>query len=59
MTVKELKELIKDLPDDTEVEANAIWDDNKQELTPSPINDAFYHKKDNKVYMTPEIISMP
>lgn len=56
MTVGELREIIKDLPDDTEVEINSIWDDDAQELTPSKCG-GFYHKQRRKVFLTPDIIS--
>ena len=57
MTIKELKEIIKGLPDDTEIEINSVWDENLEELTPSSCS-GFYHEADNKVYLTPDIIAM-
>lgn len=57
MTVGELIEIIKDLPDDTEVEINSILDDDAQELTPSKC-DGFYHKQRKKVFLTPDNISI-
>ena len=36
---------------------NRVWNEEKQELTPSSC-EAFYHEKDNKVYITPEVIAM-
>lgn len=57
MTVGELREIIKDLPDDAEVEINSIWDDDAQELTPSKCG-GFYHKQRKKVFLTPDIISI-
>lgn len=57
MTVKELKEIIKDLPNETEVEINSVWDEDAQELTPVGC-DGFYHKQRNKVFLTPDEISI-
>lgn len=57
MTVRELKEIIKDLSDDTEVEINSIWDDDAQELTPSGCS-GFYHEQRRKVFLTPDSISI-
>ncbi len=55
MTVGELREIIKDLSDDTEVEINSIWDDDAQELTPSECS-GFYHEQRHKVFLTPDRI---
>lgn len=57
MTVGELREIIKDLPNETEVEINSIWDENAQELTPSACG-GFYHEQRNKVFLTPDRISI-
>lgn len=57
MTVKELKQMIANLPDNAEVEINSVWNEELQELTPVSC-DGFYHETDNKVYLTPDIISM-
>ena len=57
MTVKDLKEIIKDLPDNTEIEINSVWDDDAQELTPSECS-GFYHKQRQKVFLTPDKISI-
>ena len=57
MTVGELKEIIKGLPDNTEVEINSIWDDEAQELTPSACG-GFYHEQRKKVFLTPDHISI-
>lgn len=57
MTVGELKEIIKDLPNDTEVEINSIWDDDAQELAPSECS-GFYHEQRKKVFLTPDHISI-
>ena len=57
MTVKDLKEIIKDLPDNTEIEINSVWDDDAQELTPSACG-GFYHKQIKKVFLTPDRISI-
>ena len=54
MTVKELKELIANLPDDVEVEINSIYED--EEWDSSPICEAHYSKAHNKVLLSPEII---
>lgn len=52
MTIGDIKNL--QLPDDVEIKINSIWDENKQELTPSYCF-KFYHKEDNKVYLTPQL----
>ena len=57
MTVGELREIIKDLPNETEVEINSIWDDDSQELTPSTCS-GFYHEQRKKVFLTPDYISI-
>jgi len=57
MTVGELREIIKDLPNETEVEINSIWDDDAQELTPSACS-GFYHGQRKKVFLTPNHISI-
>ena len=57
MTIGELKEIIKDLSDDTEVEINSILDDDTQELTPSACS-GFYHEQRKKVFLTPDHISI-
>lgn len=55
MTVGDIRKM--NLPDDTEIEINSVWDKEKQELTPTSC-DGFYHEKDKKVYLTPDIISI-
>lgn len=57
MTVKKLKAIINDLNDDTEIEINSIWNDESQSYD-SSVCSGFYHKTDNKVYLTPETISI-
>lgn len=57
MKVKEIKTLINSLSDDVEIEINSICDKNG-EWEPSPICEAHYCKKDNKVYITPDVISI-
>ena len=57
MKVKDMRKIIDGLDDEVDIEVNSIWDNDKEELTPSSC-DGFYHEKDNKVYITPEIISM-
>lgn len=57
MTVEELREIIKDLPDETEVEINSIWDNDAQKLTPSECS-GFYHEQKKKVFLTPDRISI-
>lgn len=53
MTIGEIKAM--NLPDDTEIEINSIWNNDKDDLTPIGCS-GFYHKKDKKVYLTPYII---
>ena len=57
MTVKDLKEIVKDLPDNTKVKINSIWNEDMQELTHIEC-DGFYHKDRKEVYLTPDIISI-
>lgn len=57
MKVKDMKSIIQDLDDEVDIEVNSVWDEEKQELTPYSC-EAFYHEKDNKVYITPELIAM-
>lgn len=57
MTVKELKEILADLPDDIEVEVNSIYDVDREELLPSPIEEAHYASYYNKVFITPKEVS--
>lgn len=55
MTFGELKAL--NIPDDTEIEINSVWNENLQDLTPVKC-DGFYHEKDKKIYLTPDVISI-
>lgn len=55
MTIGEIKAM--NLPDDTEIKINSVWDEEKQELTAVSC-DGFYHEKDNKVYLTPDVIAL-
>ena len=55
MTVGDLRKM--NLPDDTEIEINSVWNKDKQELTPASCY-GFYHKKDKKIYLTPDVISI-
>lgn len=57
MTVGELKEIIKDLPDNTEIEINSVWNEDIQELTPSECS-GFYHVQRKKIFLTPNEISI-
>ena len=41
MTIGEIRKM--DIPDDTEVKINTIWDEARQELLPTEC-DGFYHK---------------
>ena len=45
MNIKELKNLIKDLSDDTIIEINTIWDKEENELKPSSICEAYYSQR--------------
>ena len=42
MKVKDMRNLIKDLDDEVDIEVNSVWDEEKKELTPSSC-EAFYH----------------
>lgn len=55
MTVGEIKAM--NLPDDTEIKVNSVWDGDKQDLTAVSC-DGFFSQKDNKVYLTPNVISI-
>lgn len=55
MRVKELKEIINDLPDETEIEINSVW--NGDELIPVGCS-GFYHEQRKKVFLTPDEISI-
>ena len=55
MTVGEIRSM--DIPDDVEIKINSVWNEDKQDLEAVSC-DGFYHKKDNKVYLTPEAISI-
>ena len=57
MKVKDMREIIQDLDDDVEIEVNSVLDEDTNELRPTSC-DGFYHKKNNKVYITPEIIAL-
>ena len=57
MTVKELREILENLPDGIEVEVNSIYDIEKEELIPSPIEEAHYASYYNKVFITPKEVS--
>ena len=57
MTVKEIKALINSLSDDVEVEINSIYDENR-EWESSSICEAHYCEKSNKLYITPDVISI-
>ena len=57
MTIKELKAIINDLSDDTEIEINSIWNDELQGYDSSACS-GFYHETDNIVYLTPETVSL-
>ncbi len=57
MIVKEMKTLINNLPDNVEIEINSICDKNG-EWESSPICEMHYCAKSNKVYVTPNVISI-
>ena len=57
MTVGDFKKIIKYISDDTEIEINSILDENDGELKPSACS-GFYHKQQNKVFLTPDIIAI-
>lgn len=56
MNIKQLKELITNLPDNAKVEVNSIFQDGEWEL--SEISEAHYDEGRNKVIITPEIVSI-
>lgn len=57
MTVKEMKELLNNLPEDAEIEINSVYSKN-EEYDSSPICETHYSGMKNKVYITPIIISI-
>ena len=57
MTVKELRERIKDAPNDAQVKVNTIYI-SEGEWEPSDICESHYDKGRNAVLLTPEIISI-
>ena len=42
MKVKDMRNLIKDLDNEVDIEVNSVWNEEKQELIPSSC-EAFYH----------------
>lgn len=58
MTVKDMKEIINNLPDNTEIEINSVWDEDIQSLTPTGCS-GFYHEALKKVCLTPDVIELP
>ena len=56
MNIKQLKELINNLPDNVKVEVNSIFQQGEWEL--SEISEAHYDESRNKVVITPEIVSI-
>lgn len=58
MNVKEMKQIINGLPDNTEIEINSVWDEDAGELTPTGCS-GFYHQDSGKVFLTPEVIALP
>lgn len=55
MTIRELNEM--NLPDDTEVQINSVYDKDINDLRPVSCS-GFYHENDKKVYLTPDAISL-
>ncbi len=58
MTVREMKEIINNLPDNTEIEINSVWNEDIQDLTPTGCS-GFYHEGRKKVFLTPDVIELP
>lgn len=54
MTVKEMKELINNLPDNVEIEVNSIYEDGEWKL--SSICEVHYDINRNKVCVTPTFL---
>lgn len=54
-TVGDLRKL--DIPDDVEIKINSVYDSEHEEYVPVPCA-GFYHEKDNKIYLTPDTISI-
>lgn len=59
VTIAELKMIIEreNLPDTTEIMINSVYDKENKNLISTKCY-GFYHKKDNKIYLTPDLISI-
>ena len=55
MTIGEIKRM--NLPDDTEIKINSVWNEEKGELEAVSCG-GVYHEKDDKVYLTPDGIAI-
>lgn len=59
MTIKELREVIKNLSDDVEIELLTVYNPEGEGLTASQCSDIYFIEKDNTLSIIPEIISLP
>lgn len=55
LTVGDIKNM--NLPDDTPIEINSIWDE-KEETLHATDCEGFFHEDDKKLYLTPHCISI-
>lgn len=58
MTAKELRELLRSVPDDTEVEISSIYDRETEKWMPSETIEGYHDGKKGKFFLTPEIVSI-
>ena len=58
MTFKDIKHLLREVPDDVPVECLTVWNDEKQDYDPSEIAHVYYNPAKNKIFITPEVISI-
>ena len=58
MTAKELRELLRSVPDDTEVEISSIYDRETEKWMPSKTIEGHHDRKKGKFFLTPEIVSI-
>lgn len=52
----ELLKLLENVPDDAKIEKNTVYDNELEIFESSPIAEAHYDEKTNKVLITPEMV---
>lgn len=58
MTKSELLEIMKDVPDDTEIQLCTIWNDDSADFSGSGVCECHYDSNRDKVFLTPSNISI-